>query len=206
LAEHARKQDGHRQPFWKKTEAYKPTAIPAAFQVLNGSVLKNHVGGEDQPLEFQSENRGSYRLAGIQHGTDFPGWEGKPNWLNRKFVDFRRRISELSGFRQDSLYFIYHIVPWEGFIVCAEVDDSTDIPRDFVKLSIPAIRYDIYTHNGTMSGQPETFERIFNASNGGEEDQEMIHFERYDGHFDFSQDTGSFKIYIPVKQTGGKEH
>jgi hypothetical protein len=103
LGEHARKQDGHRQPFWKKTEAYKPTAVPAAFQLLNGSALKNHVRGEAQRIDFRSERRGSYRFAGIQQGTDFPGWEGKPNWLNRKFIDFRRRISELSGFHHDSI-------------------------------------------------------------------------------------------------------
>ena len=205
MAEHARKLDGRRTISSMKTEAYKPTAVPAAFQVLNGSTLKNHVRGEARRIDFQSERRGSYRLAGIRHGTDFPGWEGKPNWLNRKFVDFRQRISELSGFHQDSLYFIYHIVPWEGFIVCAEVDDSTDIPRDFVNITVPAIRYDIYAHNGTMSSQPETFERIVNASDGGKEDQEMIHFERYDGSFDFARDAGSFKIYIPVKQTGGEE-
>ncbi|RKN64596.1 effector binding domain-containing protein [Paenibacillus ginsengarvi] len=98
---------------------------------------------------------------------------------------------------------MYHIVPWEGFIVCTEIDEGTGIPPDFVKITVPDISYEVYTHNGTMSNQPETFDRICNSSNGGEEDQEMVHFEKYDGDFDFTQDSGSFKIYIPLKQTDG---
>ncbi|PWW00747.1 integron-associated effector binding protein [Paenibacillus cellulosilyticus] len=155
-------------------------------------------------MEFQSERRGSYQLAGIRYGTDFPGWDGKPNWLNQKFKDFHQRISGLSGFHKDAMYFIYHIVPWEGFIVCTEIDEYSDIPPDFVKITVPDIRYDVYSHHGTMSSQPETFERICNASHGGEEDEEIVHFEKYDGNFDFTQDSGSFKIYIPVKQIDGE--
>ncbi|RKN64597.1 hypothetical protein [Paenibacillus ginsengarvi] len=102
MAENAKKRDGHRKLFLKETEAYKPTVVPTAFKVLSGNNgnVQNYITGEGQQVEYQSERRGSYHLAGIRHGTDFPGWDGKPNWLNQKFKDFHQRISGISGFHK----------------------------------------------------------------------------------------------------------
>ena len=57
-----------------------------------------------------------------------------------------------------------------------------------------------------MIEQPQTFDSICASEDGEPPDGELIHFEKYDGLFDFEQDSGSFDIWIPVKTAETENH
>jgi predicted transcriptional regulator YdeE len=84
-------------------------------------------------------------------------------------------------------------------MVCVEVEKGTALPSGFVEVLVPDVKYGIYTHTGSMSAEQQTFDLICTFDDSVEPDEEKVHFERYDGRFEFLADSGSFDICIPIK-------
>ncbi|MCQ6561182.1 effector binding domain-containing protein [Paenibacillus mendelii] len=156
-------------------------------------------------MGFQTMQRGSFVLAGIHVESEFPGWNRKSEWLGEAFRQLDQRLAD-SGIQGESKYFIYHIVPWEGFIVGVEVEEGAELPPGFIAIPIPDVKYRIHAHRGPMNEQPQTFDSICASGHGEPPDGELTHFEKYDGLFDFEQDRGSFDIWIPVKTDEAERH
>jgi predicted transcriptional regulator YdeE len=128
-------------------------------------------------MQLQTMKRGTFRLAGIRWEVEWPGWDGKAEWLGKAFEQLDERVAALPGVRSNYKYFIYHFVPWESFMVCVEVEQGTALPAGFVEVQVPDVRYDIYTHTGSMSTEQQTFDLICVIDDSVEPDEEKIHFE-----------------------------
>lgn len=87
-----------------------------------------------------------------------------------------------------------------------EVSGPTGLPTDFSVTSIPAMRYVIFTHHGSVSNISKTIDAIFQQwlPNSGKSFLQptpdvpyMI--ERYDERFDPQTASGDVELWIPVR-------
>jgi AraC family transcriptional regulator len=88
------------------------------------------------------------------------------------------------------------------YIAGAEVADFSDLPREFVRVRIPAQKYAVFTHAEHISTIRRTVNTIWNHWLPASEMKaaDAPNFERYDEKFDTSTGNGGLEIWIPVRE------
>jgi AraC family transcriptional regulator len=86
------------------------------------------------------------------------------------------------------------------YIAGSPVSSLSEVPPGMVTCEIPASRYAVFTHKGSLNKLPETMKYIFGTwvEKGGYEKKNAPDFELYDERFDPVSDNSEFDIYVPI--------
>jgi AraC family transcriptional regulator len=87
------------------------------------------------------------------------------------------------------------------YIAGVEVKDFSDLPREFMRVRIPAQKYAVFTHREHISTIRRSINAIWNQwlPNSGFQVADAPNFERYDESFDPNTGEGGFEIWVPIK-------
>jgi AraC family transcriptional regulator len=87
------------------------------------------------------------------------------------------------------------------YIAGVEVQDFTDLPREFSRVRIPEQKYAVFTHRDHISTIRRTVNTIWNEwlPASGLKAADAPNFERYDENFDPVSGSGGLEIWIPVR-------
>ena len=88
------------------------------------------------------------------------------------------------------------------YVAGVEVNDFSDLPREFTRVRIPEQRYAVFTHAEHISTIRRTVHTIWNQwlPASGMKAADAPSFERYDEKFDSSTGDGGLEIWIPVRE------
>ena len=87
------------------------------------------------------------------------------------------------------------------YVAGVEVQPGTTVPAGMVAVDVPAQRYAVFTHTGTVAGISDTFSHVYQH---GLQDNDLrrkpgIDFEYYDGRFLGSMNPASqLELYFPI--------
>jgi AraC family transcriptional regulator len=86
------------------------------------------------------------------------------------------------------------------YLCGVEVTESTKLPSDFTRVSLPGGRYAVVTHEGHISALPQTLDKIWSQWVPGAaiKTAKAPCFERYTETFDPKSGLGSVEIWIPL--------
>ena len=86
------------------------------------------------------------------------------------------------------------------YIAGVEVNDFSDLPREFSRIRIPEQRYAVFTHSDHVSTIRRTINTIWNQwlPSSGHKMADAPTFERYDEKFDPTTGNGGFEIWVPL--------
>jgi len=87
------------------------------------------------------------------------------------------------------------------YIAGVEVNPGAPAPAGMVTVEVPAQRYAVFTHTGTVDGISDTFSYVYQhgLADNGLNRKAGIDFERYDGKFTGPMDPASqLDLYFPV--------
>lgn len=88
-----------------------------------------------------------------------------------------------------------------GYVAGVGVDTGSEVPSHMVAVEIPAGRYAIFTHQGSLDFLSDTVDHVFGT--WAEQTGELIvgapDFERYDDRFDPVTATGVMEYCVPVR-------
>jgi AraC family transcriptional regulator len=92
------------------------------------------------------------------------------------------------------------------YLASAEVSSVKNLPPRWTHIKIPAQRYAVFPHDGSVSEIPETIKEIFQnwlpdsdyESAGGGKDRPNV-LERYGEGYDPATGRGDIEIWLPVK-------
>jgi AraC family transcriptional regulator len=87
------------------------------------------------------------------------------------------------------------------YIAGVEVTDFSELPREFMRVRIPAQKYAVFTHHEHISTIRRTINAIWNhwLPASGFQVADAPNFERYDENFDPNTGNGGFEIWVPIK-------
>jgi AraC family transcriptional regulator len=87
------------------------------------------------------------------------------------------------------------------YIAGVEVTDFSDLPREFMRVRIPAQKYAVFTHREHISTIRRTINAIWNhwLPASGFQVADAPNFERYDENFDPKTGNGGLEIWVPIK-------
>ncbi|MCG7377949.1 AraC family transcriptional regulator [Paenibacillus sp. ACRSA] len=149
------------------------------------------------------------KIAGIRGHTTL-----KDNKLAALWQEFNRIATQIP----------HRSVPGRGFGICeachenslyemsdevvfteiagVEVDSFVDLPEPFVQKILPAGRYAVFTHTGSLRALPQTFQYIWGTwlLNTKEEMDDREDFELYDQRYlGYDHPNSKIDLYIPLK-------
>lgn len=87
------------------------------------------------------------------------------------------------------------------YMACTEVTDFSEVPKDFMTKTIPAGRYAVFTHKGSLDRLQQTMSYIYGSwlPKAGVELRPAPDLEIYDQRFNPSLETSEMDICVPVK-------
>jgi predicted transcriptional regulator YdeE/DNA-binding transcriptional MerR regulator len=127
--------------------------------------------------------------------------------ISAMWGDANKRFGELKNISEDAAYGICFAAS-EGsngefeYVASLKVDSEEDIPEGMVVRHIPAARYAVFTHIGSLDKLKDTYNYIYQTwvPQSGMQLVGNLDFEYYNQDFnDFAPDS-RFYIYVPVKE------
>ncbi len=87
------------------------------------------------------------------------------------------------------------------YIAGMEVSSFDDIPEGMLSYEVPAQRYAVFTHKGSLETLGDTYNAIYSDwfSKNDYEFKAGAEFELYDERFKFGADDSEMDIYVPIK-------
>jgi len=88
-----------------------------------------------------------------------------------------------------------------AYLACVEVSNADSIPEGMVARSVPASKYLVFTHKGSVDELGKTYDFIYGTyiPNSTYEIASMVDFELYDERFNPNSPDSELDIYIPIK-------
>jgi AraC family transcriptional regulator len=88
-----------------------------------------------------------------------------------------------------------------SYMACVEVSDTDRIPAGMVDKTIPAAKYAVFTHRGSLDKLGDTYSYIYQTwlKDSGCQLSGSLCFELYDERFDPAGANSELDIYLPVK-------
>jgi predicted transcriptional regulator YdeE len=150
------------------------------------------------PLRF--ENSREIVVAGLNHSYDAQSRRNIPQQWDR----FAPHIGKVPGQTGAPTYGVcWNVKATDKFDYLAgvEVAPTTKLPPDFTRLSLPAGRYAVLTHEGHVSSLPQSIDKIWSqwAPDSGLKIAKGPCFERYTDKFDPKSGTGAVEIWVPLE-------
>jgi len=87
------------------------------------------------------------------------------------------------------------------YIAGMEVTSLTDIPEGMLSYEVPAQRYAVFTHKGSLETLGDTYKAIYSDwfAKNDYEFKPGAEFELYDERFKFGAEDSEMDIYVPIK-------
>lgn len=88
-----------------------------------------------------------------------------------------------------------------SYMACVEVSDTDQIPAGMVARTIPASKYAVFTHQGSLDKLMDTYNYVYQTwlPTSGCELSGSFCFEVYDERFNPVGENSELDIYVPVK-------
>ncbi|MCE5313941.1 MAG: GyrI-like domain-containing protein [Armatimonadota bacterium] len=136
--------------------------------------------------------------------------------FGRLWEDFMQRMGEIrNGSRQGVYYGVCgcgpECEPEKGickcgevgfsYMACVEVSDTDETPAGMVAKTIPAAKYAVFTHSGSLDKLKDTYNYIYQTwlKDSGCELSGSFCFELYDDRFNPAGDNSELDVYLPIK-------
>ena len=130
--------------------------------------------------------------------------------IGRLWGRFAPRMAEV-GNRVGAATYGMCLLPEEGerdperftYVAAVEVSGLEDVPEGMTGVEIPARTYAVFTYSGGLGPNlPKTMQFIFGDwLPNSDYELDGVDFEYYDDRFDPETGTGTFYIYVPVKES-----
>lgn len=144
--------------------------------------------------------KGRFFLVGMEYyGT------GQDQRIPQLWEQFMKRICEIPNCQSRETYGFCEMLfgdPDDGpfsYIAAAPVEAVEGIPRGMLAKEVPASKYAVFTHKGTLDSLQDTYNYIYKVwlpKSGYQVDN--FDMELYDHRFNFTP-SSEFDIYIPIK-------
>jgi len=87
------------------------------------------------------------------------------------------------------------------YIACVVVENFEKVPKGMETFEIPAQKYAVITHKGSLDTLQQTYEYFYNTwiKDSGNEFSGGAEFELYDKRFKFGESDSEMDIYRPIK-------
>ena len=119
---------------------------------------------------------------------------------------FMRRYSEITNSANSEVAVGICCYPPTGiktfdYIAGVLVSDDNNTPEGMVYYELPARKYAVFTHKGSLENLAETFTNIYDKwlTENGLEEAPYDEVEWYDKRFKFGEPDSEMDIYVPVK-------
>ena len=91
------------------------------------------------------------------------------------------------------------------YVAAVEVERIDAVPDGMIALSVPARRYAVRTHRGSIARLPDTMKQVFGRwlAESKLPHAQAPDFEWYDDRFDPVSDEGEVDIYVPLADAQG---
>lgn len=149
------------------------------------------------------QERPEYKLVGMKCTTTL-----SENSIPMLWDEFMKRFKEVKNVSNLCI----GVCPWTecvsfdnntpfDYIAGVVVDEFIDIPEGMLTWTVPASKYAVFTHKGSLESLNETYKYIFCvwASETEFKIAEADQLEAYDERFKFGQPDSEFDILIPLK-------
>ena len=152
------------------------------------------------PLGPEIRDRHAFIIAGLSRDYDMETRVEIPSLWQR----FAPMIGSVPGQVGATTYGVCITTdpPGEQFtyIAAVEVESATGL-RDFATYEIPAARYAVFTHVGSLDGLDQTMDYIFGTymPESGYRPTGTPDFELYDERFNPDSRDGELEIWVPIE-------
>lgn len=103
----------------------------------------------------------------------------------------------------DSFGIIWNDKPGTGFdyLAAVKVSDPNALPKDFIKLKLPAEEYAVFTHTGDITTIPQAFNAIWEnwLPRSKYTTTGTPAYERYTKDYNPKTQSGGIEFWVPVK-------
>jgi len=180
-----------------------PTAVRSARSVETLQLVEPFTMDTSLLTNLKSprfDDRPAFHVAGLSERYTFETNHGIPALWQR----FAPHIGHIPGQVGAATYGVCYNGDGEGafdYMAGVEVTTPADVPEDLTRLTVPALRYAVFTHSGHISDIRKTVYTIWNKwlPEADVTHVEGPDFERYDERFDGKTGTGDVEIWIPVR-------
>lgn len=159
-------------------------------------------------MKFKITGKNEFLIIGmsLQFESNSPEASKRIPELWRKFT---ARIREIQGVKSNVCYGICACVSGSTgdrfeYTAGIEVSDIQSIPQDMIGKTIPASKYVVFTHKGSLTRLCETLDNIFKVwlpASEYKRNKNIPDFEYYDCRFNPKNpedENSEFDIYVPV--------
>lgn len=149
-------------------------------------------------LLFEIQSRPSFFVVGLE----ISGPYSKIPEIGAMWPTFSQRIPEIhNAVNAHIAYGITHDRATDfTYYAAIEVSDAPEVPEGLVKVEVPAGKYAVFTHKGTVRTLHQTIgaARQTLTEAGHELDTSSYWFELYDERFDPTSDTSELDLFFRI--------
>jgi len=166
------------------------------------SIISPHSRQEDTPMEPKFVNKDAFIVVGMSYVGKNENQEIPQLW-----EVFNTRMKEIKSAENCCYGTCFGDVEGaaEGefeYVACVAVEGTPDIPVGMVMREIPAYKYAVFTHHGSLKTLHDTYQYIYNTwlPQSGYELDGKFDMEVYDDDFNMDDWVNSkFYIYVAIK-------
>jgi predicted transcriptional regulator YdeE/DNA-binding transcriptional MerR regulator len=166
------------------------------------SIISPHSKQEDIPMKPNFVSKEAFKVVGISYVGKNENQEIPKLW-----EEFNPRMKELKNAEYCCYGACFGDVEGAAddefeYIACVAVESTPDIPEGMVMREIPAHKYAVFTHHGSLETLHDTYEYIYNTwlPQSGYELDGKFDMEMYDDDFNMDDwDNSKFYIYVAIK-------
>jgi AraC family transcriptional regulator len=139
------------------------------------------------------------RIAGIDEYYTYT----RRGEIPAQWARFASRTEAVPHTMGDAAYGVSHAMGEQGFryLTGVEVEDATDVPAGYDSIRLPAQRYAVFTHRGSVATLSDTCEAIameWLPASGLAPAAEGVMLERYGEKFDPATLSGEVEVWVAV--------
>lgn len=136
-------------------------------------------------------------------GMEYRGTETEP--IKKLWEDLMPRYQEIKANSEEFCYGVCEMLDEKTmeftYLACRPVDNFVDIPNGMISKTVPAGKYAVFTHKGSLDNLKVTYEYIYGEwiKSGVQKHRHAPDFELYDKRFKFGEDDSEMDIYVPIE-------
>lgn len=143
----------------------------------------------------------SFKVVGIEVETTVQECMSKDNPCPKLWEDFMKRYKEIKNTVGGTMYGLC-IATGEcsfKYVACMEVRNFSSVPKGMVKHDVPAGKYYVHEHKGTLDKLGEAYGMLTEKFKKEGIKETGIWFELYDERFKLDSDDSIMEIWCAIK-------
>lgn len=183
---------------------YSESGMHGGYQVLPERNVPSIPVGKQTEVRGKMISKPSFLVSGFEFTAPYTAFGEVEVLAPRLWLELLRRQEEIPCVNSSIRLGLAHNRDKEfTYYVTLEVEHVERIPEDFIQLHIPARKYALFTHYGSLERAHvhATYHSIYRwlEKNGYEQDREALIIESFDERFAPASPHNQYDIYIPIR-------